>query len=510
MVASLAERFFKLFAGLARCHGSYVVGNVVSVKGKRAGQALNVKTPPTAELWAQHLAGEYGLGIVPIRDDGTCRWGAIDVDVYAGLEHARLDAECRALGLPLIVCRTKSGGAHLYLFLVEDTPAELVRGKLMEWAVALGYPGVEVFPKQTRLAGPEDFGNWLNMPYQAGERSLRVAISDGKPLSMEGFLELAATRAVTELELRAVELPTLPSDELLEGSPPCLQHLARAGIPEGSRNNALFNLGVYARQRYGEDWRPHLDELNQAFLVPPLGSREVAAIAKSLSRKAYFYKCKEHPISACCNRQICLTREYGVGGSDDPGVVFGELIKIETDPPTWIWDVDGARLTLQTPELMDQRSFRLHCINKLNKVPDPVKPATWVRIVKEKLATVRVEQVPVDATPRGQLWEHLQAFCTARTRARERDEIALGKPWADPETGITWFKAQDFVAYLKQRREVMKLSDLYVWLRERGIEKHPAGGFNIKGKFHNVWGVKSFTEQTEPFDVPRTEEKFDG
>jgi hypothetical protein len=125
--------------------------------------------------------GDYGIGVIPIREDASCVFGAIDIDEYANGESTRAVVEKVAhLKLPLVACQTKSGGIHLYLFL-RDKPvrAELVRMKLMEWATVLGHRGVEVFPKQSVLASKEDVGNWINMPYYRGAETNRYAVLPG-------------------------------------------------------------------------------------------------------------------------------------------------------------------------------------------------------------------------------------------------------------------------------------------------------------------------------------------
>ena len=160
MAESIENRVFKLFSGLDRAHGSYNLSGKITEKGKKQGNALTKTEPATEELWQQHLDGKYGLGIFPLKDDGTCKWGAIDVDIY-NLDFTKLEKDLSKIKLPLIVCKTKSGGAHIYLFLKDFAEAKLVRTKLMEAAVTLGYSGVEIFPKQIRLASEKDFGNWF-------------------------------------------------------------------------------------------------------------------------------------------------------------------------------------------------------------------------------------------------------------------------------------------------------------------------------------------------------------
>ena len=61
--------------------------------------------------------------------------------------------------LPLIVCRSKSGGAHVFLFTKENIPASLMQSKLKEMAIILGYEGSEIFPKQTEILSGT-WGHW--------------------------------------------------------------------------------------------------------------------------------------------------------------------------------------------------------------------------------------------------------------------------------------------------------------------------------------------------------------
>lgn len=495
-----AERFFHRFDGLSRAHGRYDLSGNVTENGKKLGHAHTVREPPTIALWEKHLAGEKGIGIVPIRDDATVSFGAIDIDQYKGLDIKKLAAELEKMELPLILCRSKSGGAQLYIFTREPITAELVRGKLMEWAVALGYSGVEVFPKQIRLAGENDFGNWINMPYFDAKKTDRYAVYANKKLNSTAFLDLADMLAVDTRTLTEIKIASSPEmEEWWEDAPPCLQTLAKKGFEEGARNNALFDIGVYLRKRFGDDfWEEKLDKYNQKFLRPPLGHKEVTQVARSLKRKAYEYKCTDMPISAVCNRQICLTRKHGIGNSDgDPGVVFGTLIKLQTEPPTWIWDVNGARLELATSEIKDQNRFHSRCIEELNIWPLTVKPRQWAELVRDKLQSVETIEVPPDATPEGQMMAHLYNYCTSRAKARNREEILQNKPWT--QHGRTFFNSLAFKNYLEQNRMRVTERQLWTWLRRHGASHK---FMNIKGRGVNLWSVPAFEEQKEDYEIP--------
>ena len=122
--------------------------------------------PSPKNTGAKHLKGEGpALGIIPITENNDCRWGCIDIDEY-NFDHTSLIKSIRNNKLPLIVCRSKSGGAHVFLFTKENIPASLMQSKLKQMAIILGYEGSEIFPKQTEiLVDRGDTGNFLNLPY---------------------------------------------------------------------------------------------------------------------------------------------------------------------------------------------------------------------------------------------------------------------------------------------------------------------------------------------------------
>ena len=305
----LAVEFQALYAGLPRAHGRYTLGKMNQAKGKQEGRAETVLEPTTQKKWQDHLDGKQGLGIIPIRDDATVRWGAIDIDVYP-LDINVLFAKVIRLDLPVVVLRTKSGGAHVTCFASEDVSASLMRSRMMEMAVALGYPGVEIYPKQVSLASERDVGNWLNMPYFDSTKTLRYAVYKGRSLTAEEFVRYAKHVQVTEEQLENLVIDTGP--DFADG-PPCLQIMSIEGLQPGRRNEAMFAFGVYCRQKYGDDWIAEFERLNATLCDPPLPSGEIQALIKSLSRKDYFYPCKKPPCANFCNKEVCKTREFGVG-----------------------------------------------------------------------------------------------------------------------------------------------------------------------------------------------------
>ena len=171
----MIEKFKSIFAGLDRAHGVTIVEDTNGNGSKVKGKSFVKRQPVTDSLWQKHLNGEENLGIIPINDDNQCRWGCIDIDSYAGFDHKKLIDKITSMKLPLIVCRSKSGGAHIFLFTSDYVSAKLMRDKLVQIKAVLGYGGSEVFPKQTELKSKDDTGNFLNLPYFNYKNSVRYA-----------------------------------------------------------------------------------------------------------------------------------------------------------------------------------------------------------------------------------------------------------------------------------------------------------------------------------------------
>lgn len=491
------KELMSLFAGSERGHGVYVLEQASNAQKKRAGRAQTVVGAATEKDWQAHLAGKVGLGVIPIKDDNTCAWGAIDIDVYPS-DLEQVEAMCKAFNFPLVPCRTKSGGIHLFLFLDPPVPADLVRSRLLSFAATLGHPGVEVFPKQVRLPSSKDVGNWLNMPYFGGDETDRYAMIGAKKATLAEFIARAKKLRLNQQQLHEVGIdPSVFGD-----GPPCLNTLAGQGFPQGTRNEGLFAIGVYTRMKFPEEWETKMIEFNDQLMRPPLGTQEIKQISKSLSRKKYFYPCERPPLVNCCNKQLCRTRQFGIGtgATEDIGVTVGSLAKIDTNPPTWIMTVDGVHLELDSTDLVDQKRFRLCCLEKLNKLPNLVKGLTWEKLLQSWLENVDVQQAPPDAGPEGELLYLLEQFCTNVSPAKTRDEILMGKPFVEDSRVL--FRSSDLRRYLDQQH-FRTITGKKVWavLRRGAHAEYKA--VSIKGKTTWVWSIPQYTHQTGDFDVPK-------
>jgi hypothetical protein len=129
------KKFIQIFSGLDRAYGQ-TQSKARNEAGKLEGRSWIVADQLTEDKWINHLEGrEPSLGIIPIDDNNQCRWGAIDVDTYDGFDHKVLIKKIVEKKLPLVVCKSKSGGAHIFLFVSEPVSAKDMQIKLKEIAV---------------------------------------------------------------------------------------------------------------------------------------------------------------------------------------------------------------------------------------------------------------------------------------------------------------------------------------------------------------------------------------
>ena len=138
--------------------------------------------------------------------------------------------------------------------------AKLVRDKLQEWAGELGYANCEIFPKQIEIkADRGDTGNFLNLPYFGGDDSFRHGVSDdGSGASLDHFFSLYDTYCTTEKDLKEFKVKRKNEIEFDDG-PPCIATLMSQGIPQGGRDNTLYQYAVYAKKKWPDDWQSKID-----------------------------------------------------------------------------------------------------------------------------------------------------------------------------------------------------------------------------------------------------------
>lgn len=474
--------------------------------------ARTVRQPVTREVWLAHVAGLEPLGIIPIRDDNTCVWGVVDVDSY-DVEFPELVGVLKKHGLPLVTCRSKSGGAHLFLFMADAVPSELMQSRLREMAALIGRGTSEIFPKQKAVALERgDLGNWLNMPYFGGDETDRYGVKpNGAAMTMEEFVHVAESlmqpRAFLDQSFRRMtEKQDVTGrhrrDPNFGDGPPCMQHLTTEGFPEGTRNKGLFALGVFAKKKYGDKWEGVLEGWNREFFEPPLPATEVMQIIRQLQKRSYNYTCKDTPLSLHCNASLCRTRRFGVGGEDDFPRVSGMSV-IKSSPPLWFVDVDDRRVELTTEQLQSYTLFHRACIEQIYTCYRMMSTSDWIGVVSEAMRDAVEIDAPNEIGYEGHFLELVEEFVMSRHRAETREELLLGRPYE--EDGRHYFRLRDLSKFLELAGfKIYTRPQIVTRLRALGGDRH---FFNLHNntKGVSVWWIPAMFVATPKIALPKME-----
>ena len=452
-MGQMLERFKQIFSGLEIAYGQTKKTDDFSETGKHQTKSFTIKNPPTDRLWQGHLDGEDpALGIVPIREDNRCKWGCIDIDTYP-FDHKSFIKKIRSKNIPMILFRSKSGGAHAFLFTKDFVPASLMRVRLKKIAAELGYAKAEIFPKQDYIrADRGDTGSFLNLPYHGGDKTIRYAFDDeGNCLTLNQFFDMYEKYSLSEKELANVKKTKekLEDDNNpLKGAPPCLIAISKEGIPNGQRNNAMYNFGVYLKKRHSSDWDLKMYDYNKKYCTPPLERKEIEILIKSLERKEYQYKCKDEPIQSFCNAKLCVTQEFGVGdGAPSPTIT--EIRKYDSDPPIYFVTIDGESVEVDDVTLHDSEKFSVASMNQLGRPMLPVGKIIWRKMLIHLFKNLGEVPAPESSKIDVQVKELLADFIN-KAPGKEMKDIKRGLPYSDEKE--SFFKFKDFWRYLQRSK----------------------------------------------------------
>lgn len=494
------DKFIELFSGHTGAYGTYVINGTETKRSgttKVVGKATTIKEEITADRWNMHLSGKESLGIVPINENNECRWGCIDIDDYT-IDHSALAK--RISSLPFVHCRTKSGGAHLFLFTKEQVPARAMRDKLCELAAVLGFASHEKFPKQIELLHSEgDAGTWLNLPYFNGDNTDRYALLNNTPLPLSQFVDYAMSRRVSLSELENISFKLVnPVTDM----PPCLEALVQEGEVVDYRNETLFNLGVYCRKKYddSQQWKSAVREYNTNLISPSLTFEEVENTIKSLDKRTYRYKCKSIPIINYCNSTVCRIRKYGVGcGACLPAM--SSLTKLTSEPPLWFINVDDHRIELTTEELQNPRLFQKKCMDSISIMPPIVKMDVWQETVNRLMEDVIEIEQPKETSLSGTFEELMQDYCNNKAVGTLPTDLLRGRPYR--KDGVVYFKLSDLITFLK-RKDFTSYSKVQVSQKIKEMGGDSEAKVYINRAQVRVYSIPAFEELPE-CDVPEVE-----
>lgn len=446
---------------------------------RRNGNMSTESEPVQPSDFERHLSGVQGLGLVPIMENSTAKWGAIDLDAHEDgreIDLVALEAEVRKLDLPLMVCRSKSGGAHLYVFLTASIPAKELRSILRGWLVQLGLPAsTEIFPKQDSLQ-PGQKGNWINLCYFDGDEGVRYCVEAGSRVKLAYFVELA--------ESRRVDARTLTSKSLGRHSeaPPCICKMLADGVEQGSRNDCLFHFAVYARQAFPSTWEEEVDEFNRNVFPKSLRRAEVLKVKNSASGTGYKYKCNNEYIKTLCDSGVCVKRDFGIPKSELDGLEryempdYGPLHRYDSDPIQWKLFIGDRAVTVSSSELRRHGAVCDAALNQLGLPVPPMKDIKWFRIWSELAENAKVIESSPEMRESDSLLQHVRDFIQNAnpqdpdTAPERRWDIEAGVPCIQKEkdgTLVAIFRGGDVMDRVKRAGMRVDPTKLYKVLSEK-------------------------------------------
>lgn len=344
--AAAFARFERLFSGSDLGRGGYDPTRTEIRDGKVEikDTAKTIKGAATTYHFAQHLLGTTALGVIPIRNDSTVSFAAIDIDVY-DLDVVELLKVLKQEKVPLVVCRSKSGGAHLYAFFSEPVAAANARELLKGWAARIGHLNAEVFPKQSELKAGE-LGNWINLPYFDHEQVDRYAPREnGMALSLGEFCDLAENVTISTEDLRRHLDGMRAKADAPRSEKPKPAPGAVLTIEEARERLEELAVGVQEVERHGANeklWRAIRDA---APLVRDCGLTE-GEVRDRLERawKERKAHSTDHPgaIQLEFDRTFASHYRHGFEHRDAPRrkrdlLVVRKLSNIPAQPIEWLW-----------------------------------------------------------------------------------------------------------------------------------------------------------------------------
>jgi len=453
----------------------------------KSGEMHTEKNQYTKLNFEDHVKGRCGMGVVPVLDGGYCKWGAIDIDCHSSGKEINLISVANTIfskGLPLVPCRSKSGGVHCYLFTSQRVPTSLMVRLLKELAQSIGYAGSEIFPKQLEITKDSNTGNWINLPYFGGENTNRYAVEirNGEPIKLTttNFVKYSNSMKLTDAMMKLFLI-----GEHNE-APPCLQSLLVNGIPKGVRNEVLYAFTVYLKKRFTPAaCKSAAIAVNQKF-EPPVQLSEAIKTITSAMRPQYRYKCMSEPFRSLCDSKLCVTMKYGIEPSDTFATKsgmpdFSGLKVMSTEPPIWEITVNNVPINVPTRVLRDYSLLSEELMERLLIITPPIAPKDWMSILSGLMENVGFIEAPDNASMggviRGRLCEFIGRadFDSDGKNLESRLLLERGLPVviADGNGGHRFiaFRGNDFISYLKRSRsEELKGIDLWMALKKMGID----------------------------------------
>jgi hypothetical protein len=516
----MIDEFIKIFEGLDRAYGQFK-RNDSRISLKVEGKPWVEHKPLQRNLWENHLRGiGVSLGVFPLTDNGTCKWGAIDIDDES-LDYEELLKKIRKLKLPLVMFRSKSGRAHVYMFMKEFTPAEEVKLVMKKFASKLGLADKldRIYPMQTELSKKET-GSWLNLPYFNHEEGSRYAYKDNfDAATVEEFFEMHKQYVQESLDEYLVEEIKLPTKKVKHTSLedlflPCQQNSLRLNnnkIPTTiGRNDFLLHSYTWAKRAQThakkiEEYK-HLDSkgllkhFNKKYLKEPLPEAEIEKTIFKSEDKEYKYLCSRPNIKKYCEPSACTRHLCGITPDQALELVgaeeaLGQITEHCSEPPIFYESVDvkksdkGGHKRIRIE--MDG-SFFLYKDKYLTRLANAgyfphdsilnMKSTEFRRMNLARLAKRNYEKAAAESTPEHEFRALMHDFLSKCTVSVISSHLLDGACYYNEETKEMDIRIHKLMEYLKANRDFRPIRKIAFDL------KHLLKAEKINGKVKDTFG----------------------
>jgi hypothetical protein len=187
-------------------------------------------------------------------------------------------------------------------------------------------------------------------------------------------------------------------------------------------------------------------------------------------------------------------------------LALGDPRLIETNPPRYIWNVNGKDLRFTLPEITIWGKFKNRVISELNFVP--IKPKDWDNTINTLITHSLSIEAPFDASEEQQLKILIQRWFERMREASLYSDLSVGRHVLKDVKGIDYyfFKSTPLLDYLKKEyKRGLSSEDLWVFYVSKwgGIKhkirvKTPTGSMPC-----DLWGIPmSFIEEEEKVAPP--------
>ena len=533
----MIDKFINIFEGLSSAYGQFRKDNnrlAVKVEGK----SFIEKKPVTKELWQNHLNGTGpNLGVFPLTREGTCKWGAIDIDVN-NFDYEDLLNRIRKQKLPLIMFRSKSGRAHVYMFMKDFTPAQEVQTVMKKFAGKLGLADKldRVYPMQTSLS-KNDFGSWLNMPYYNQEETSTCAYKDNfDGATIEEFFEMYDKYVQTDLSQHLVEEVKQnikkPKEKTLEDFLlPCTKNCLKLNnnkIPDENRNDYLLHMytwsmravekGVKKIPEYSKmDAETLLKYFNQEYMARPVEEKEIQNTIFKSKDKEYKYLCKKPTITKYCDSSACTRHLCGITPLDAEKLVkatqaLGKITRYLSEPPIFFESVDvknengsgykRIRIEMQGEDIINKQKW----LNKLaNQGYFPhislheQKSSDFLVMQYERLENCLNEAADEEASEDFEFKSIIYSFVNKMTVSYNKEDLLKNACYVNKDTHELDFKLPSLMEYLKSNHIKIPANQLTLKLKKiMGAKKINGTVYDEvldKQRSYPTWRFRSDTDK---------------